>query len=432
MLEFVSGRSVEVETSRTTRLLRFEPRDAGQDRFRLLDVFLAPQTRHQAMAAYDDAVAGTEIYSLDRFGPGAVPFDVLVPGHGRGTLLLGDAGGVVQTPHPVGFRYRRRPESAPELAEVLHDRFGPGCVLVGKAVTLVPMLATEHVFVFHAGASSYVATSAALQRALRGLRPDLPACHPILRVEYPTWDALDELDAWFELPEPLRGPFGTTRISSCGFAARWRKVREEQAALMGSLAQARRPLALIALLSDVLGGAWRQMAAQFERETSVQAGLSAQLEAIREKKAVARSDRRAAVSERADAERALGEHWRSRVWGQVPSAEDLAERERLLGEVREAIGRVAAAEAAWRELDAQQQAAATAPEIESARSRRRRIALEAEFARARLVQSAVFATEGLARAGRRPSAWWFPLVSPDGKWFEATTRRATYCLEELG
>jgi hypothetical protein len=432
MFEFVAGSRLDITPTRTTALLRLTPDSAALPRFRLLDAFLHPDTAEAASQAYDGSVAGSEIYPLAKFGAGALPFDVLVPGHGRGTLRLGTAGGVVQTPVPVGFRYKRKPESAAELAEVLESRFGPGCVVLGKALVLVPMLAAEHVFVFHQGASEYVHRSATIVRTLREAGVPVPPCHPILRVAYPTWDALQGVSAWFDLPEPLQRPFGAARISACGFATRWRHVAAEQRALIEALGQCRSPVSLLDLLASTLGGSWETQAARFAEQTQVVAHLASRLHGIREAKAAAIARQRHAKAERQAAERKLGEHWRSEVWGRAPSEAALAERARLQRAVESAIQEVRACREEWKALDEEQRAAVEDEAVQAARAHRRTIAIEAEFARARLVQAAVHASDGLERAGRRPSAWWFPLVSPDGAWFRTTTCHATYSIEELG
>lgn len=62
---------------------------------------------------------------------------------------------------------------------------------------------------------------------------------------------------------------------------------------------------------------------------------------------------------------------------------------------------------------------------------RRNIELEIEFKRLKLVREAVICSSGLEKSGHRPSAWWFPMVSPDGSWFRETVRCATYYLEPL-
>jgi len=44
----------------------------------------------------------------------------------------------------------------------------------------------------------------------------------------------------------------------------------------------------------------------------------------------------------------------------------------------------------------------------------------------------VTASRGLANSSVRPSAWWFPMVCPDGLWFWETIDRAECYLEPLG
>jgi hypothetical protein len=66
-----------------------------------------------------------------------------------------------------------------------------------------------------------------------------------------------------------------------------------------------------------------------------------------------------------------------------------------------------------------------------AHERRRMIEHEAELKRVRIIRGAVLATKGMTRAGQRPSAWWFPLLCPDGGWFRETVASAQCYLEPL-
>lgn len=431
MLDFVAGASVPVETTRTTRLLAFNEVSANLPRFQLLAAFLDPRTRRQAAEAYDAAVAHSEIYGLAQFGTGALPFDLLIPGIGRGTLRLGNRGGVVQTSHPVGFRYAQRPETPQELAAVLEARFGPGIVLVGKAIAFVAMLSSEYVFVMHARASEYVHRTAKLLRSMREAGIALPAANPILRIQYSTWEALDGVNAWLHLPEPLQGPFGTRTVSACGMAARRKLVAQEQRALLEELAVERSPIGLIRLLSLRLGETWAPLAAKFEDMTRVVVGLKEVVAGYKEQKARIVAHLREATARRAATERELGEHWRAKVWNHEPEPTELAHRESLSGRLRGVLLEIERLKSEWNALDKAQHQAVRAEEVVAAKERRRVISVEAGFARAELVKAAVFASDGLDRAGLRPCAWWFPIVSPDGKWFEETASRATYCLEEL-
>ena len=63
--------------------------------------------------------------------------------------------------------------------------------------------------------------------------------------------------------------------------------------------------------------------------------------------------------------------------------------------------------------------------------RRREIEMEAELRRLRLIREAIIASKGLENANRRPSAWWFRMVCPDGLWFRETVETADYYLEPL-
>jgi hypothetical protein len=74
---------------------------------------------------------------------------------------------------------------------------------------------------------------------------------------------------------------------------------------------------------------------------------------------------------------------------------------------------------------------ASAPEIRTARERRHAIEREAEIARLRTVREAVTTSVGLEKSNRRPAAWWFPLVTPDGAWFDGLRSRVQLRLEPL-
>jgi hypothetical protein len=71
------------------------------------------------------------------------------------------------------------------------------------------------------------------------------------------------------------------------------------------------------------------------------------------------------------------------------------------------------------------------PAILKVHERRRSIELEAELKRIRIIREATISSAGLRNADVRPSAWWFPLVSPDGLWFRQTVESALCHLEPL-
>jgi hypothetical protein len=166
--------------------------------------------------------------------------------------------------------------------------------------------------------------------------------------------------------------------------------------------------------------------------------LQTSLAAFRERIAVVRSERmslyrdlRASKESVLAAQRASGAHFRARVFEQSPSPEDLAERDRLQREVAGAHAELAAVRE--RLADAMRRQHHISREVELAElvRRKRSLETEAELMRLKLIREAILASQGLAAASRRPSAWWFPLLSPDGLWFRETVQTASYCLEPL-
>ncbi|HLK14736.1 MAG TPA: hypothetical protein VKT78_08025, partial [Fimbriimonadaceae bacterium] len=432
IFEFTAKSAVEIETTRTTRLLQFNTNTCTLPRFELFDLFLRPQTRGRAIEAYNEAVKTSGLYSVDRFGTGAVPFDVYVPGKGRGTLRLGTRGLVINTPQPLFAGYRRPIESVSELAEVLEAKFGPGVVVVGKAVTLIGMLGREFSFVFHEGASSYVSISRRLHELLAPLAPDGRLdVHPILRVKYDAWSALNSSCSWIRLPELLRRPFGTDELCSPSLAARWQSVACEQQELLTRLGDLKRPIELIEFLNSLYGGSWHQLAEEYSR-------LQVELNALREQIALIRTERvelykrRNKLKEaRRVAEEAMGTHFRTHIFEQEPDPMRLAEREAIMGALRSVIEEQQVVREALIRAFRHQTELAHNDSVRAAHQRRRDIEIEAELKRATIIREAVVASRGLDKASRRPSAWWFSLVSPDGLWFRETIDASEAYLEPL-
>lgn len=430
--DFCANASVDVETTATTELLRFNRATCGLPRFELLDLFVNAETADLARQAYDEAVlsgAGGQ-YPLHRFGTGAIPFDAIIPGHGRGTIRIGSRGVVFNTRIPQFLSLRRPLSGVRELAELMEAKFGEGCVVVGKAISLIGMLAREFVFVFHEGASSYVKSSRRFHQLLaeRG-RP--MRMNPILRVRYSAWDAMSVCCSWLRLPEPLRRPFGTDELCGPSLAGRWRRVAEEQQELLAQLGRLRRPIELIRYLDRTLGGSWQSLAEEYE-------GLHRRLERLQRDLAAIRAQRDDLYAEakrlrhaRAAAEAAKGAHWREKLFEKEPTAQDAAERERLSSEVEKAIHAADAVRTRMRALRKEQNALVQDPEVLKVHERRRSIELEAELRRMRLIREAVIATRGMKSASLRPSAWWLRLVCPDGLWFRETVDTAECYLEPL-
>lgn len=423
-----TGRST-TEITRTSELLRFNQETCRLPRFAILDLFLRPETRDLAKRAYDEAVAGTHTYTLEKFGTGAIPFDLVIPGEGRGTIRLTPKMLVVMTPKPVFVPLEKPIESVEGLALVCEERF-PGCAVVGKAITLISMLAKEFFFLFHEDASMYVASTRVMHERLAAAGIE-HRVHPILRVRLETWDALEGTDLWFDLPEPLRLPFGADHIPAETLARTWRTVQEEQRKNLELLGDAHSTSDAIRVLKRIFGGKWDALAKEYRGIRKRLRSLRVRLDKVKEEVRAIHDRLRAIKREWQDVERAKGEHFRSAIFGKAPTREDLATR-------AEFERRIAALRTERRELRerlrvirAKQAELAKREEVILARKRRAEILREVETARLRVVRGAVMATEGLSRCNRRPSAWWFPVVSPDGRWIENVYRTMEMRIEEL-
>ncbi len=425
---FAAGTQVQLEATSTTNLLRFNRATAGLPRFNLLGAFLNPSI--DAANAYDQAVQNSGLYGLKRFGTGAIPFDLIVPGKGRGTIRLGNRGLVVMTRQPLFASFKKPIQTVEELAEVIERKFGPNCTLVGKAVTLIGMLAREFVFVFHEGASGYVKYSRKFHQSLNanGFSMDLK---PILRVRYNAWDALQVACSWIRLPEPFQRSFGTEELCAPSFAARWKAVGTEQEQLLKSLSDLRRPIDLIRFLEQSVGGSWSFLAREYEGLHADLAKLRAKVDAAAHQRRELYGSIREAKAKRVELERQKGEQFRAEIFEKAANDEAKARRSAYVQQIDSAVEHIETLKNRVRELMRQQREIAQDPDVLKVHDRRRSIELEAELKRLRLIRHAVISSAGLQHANLRPSAWWFPLVSPDGLWFRQTVDSAECYLEPL-
>ena len=474
------GATCCLETTTSMELFRFNAQTAGRPRFKFLDIFLNPATRELAKRCYDDAVRGSGIYTLDQFGEGALPFDVVIPGQGRGTLRLFDGKIIVETEEAQEICENCDPETTGRLAAILQTHFGENIALVGKAVSLISMLAAEFIFVFHEKASGYTTRTQKMNEALRakGIPLDL---HPMLRLKYSTWDALAGVDAEFNLPDHLKGAFGRANISAHEFARDWRQVAEEQDQLRAKISRARKPRDLMRLLAEVNGELWREKDQAYVAARDALSMMRQQANVVGARREIAQQLAKQATATACAAERQKGDFFRAhllpllRVMGdireratlQVQPVDENGKPRRLTKEER---AQVAAQEQddmaqlenlrdAYCELEPQWKAFDSV--IESARleartqrgqakellrqqleiqrgenSQAARAALlklenEAELERFRLVRDALIATQSLHQTNYRPTAWWLPMVSPDGKWFDALSKTAQARIEVL-
>ncbi len=414
-----------IEVSSTSRLLRFAPDTAHLPRFRFVHLFLDPTTRAAALNAYDEAVAGSEIYTLDKFGAGALPFDVIVPERGRGTLRVTDRVVFVETRQPVAIGLKRPISSIGELADVLCRKLGTEITLVGKAVSLVSMLAQEFIFVFNEEGSLYVRRTRKMNDLLREAGATLDM-RPILRIRHHTWDSLAVGDSTLNLPEHMAAAFGRRTITAPEFAAEWQQVIAEQKALCSDLAQIRKPLHLLAFLSDRdPAGPWDEKREAYLSSKSALAGLRAEASLLQTRVADAYSLAEALGQRSQEIQRARGEHFRATAeW----TADERARREAfqmqldaIATEKRDLYARISA----WKDARFRIERGEMA---QAARSALLAIENDAETARLKLVRSALLTADGLAHTNHRPSAWWLPMLDKSGAIFRqmvATTELYT-------
>jgi prefoldin subunit 5 len=337
-----------------------------------------------------------------------------------------------------------------DLALALEKAFGKGVSLVGKAVALPLMFSAEFVMALHEGASAYVPLTKMMHRLLREKGLAFPL-YPILRLRCCTWDALSTSDVRFQLPSHLASAFQKDRLSAQEFAATWQEVVDRQGALLDHLRSLKTPEELLAYLST-RDPAWKEQAEDWSNahralheigewvkcyKMEVDS-LSAAITSLNAE--VADLDRRKGSLRRLESldgplAAATQLPWpsSSALLGQqpLPPAEDAeAQRQELDAQIR-------ARHAAVRHRKAVlKRALAALREVENgdlavkARKMIARVEASAELARARLARDALL-VQGLARGNLRPTAWWFPLLDADCRWFKQVARTAQLSFEEF-
>lgn len=420
-------------------LFRFNPQTASRPLFAPLALFLAPATRELAQRAYNDAVAGSGIYTLEHFGPGAIPFDLVVPGRGRGTILLSPRDLIIDTPEQIYLPLAEPVETPAQLAAVLAARLGEEVALVGKAVMLIPMIAQEFILLFHAGASAYTEHTHEFVEALERAGVILD-CHPILRLHHQAWDALRAVPRRFSLPAHFAQAFGAKELTGPELAARWRRVAREQAALLQSLAQAKKYAQLAELLSGLFangaadGKEWERQLAQYREATQTLARFGEEIDTYQARVSRLRNQAFFLRREIQRLQAEKGRHFREGVkprleGGQPDQGEATAERARRQQEIELQQKRLADLGEEIGQAKQAQHAREEREEYLAASRAKLLFEEQAEAARLRLVRNALLATEGLEVTNRRPTAWWFKLVSPEGDWFAELARSSSLEVE---
>lgn len=389
-----------VQITASTVIFRFGPETINRPRFDMLDIFLDPRTREIACSAYDQVMGHSGIYRLEQFGEGALPFDIVICGRGRGTLrVLGDRA-IVDLPEGViETRATRDITDRDALLDALGAEFGCRLRLVGKAVVLPTMLSREFSMVLLERASVYVPQTHRFLRLLRRAGIEFPL-NSIVRLHLETWDALAAAEVELRLPPHLARFFGQTEVTAAQFAENWRAATARARVALERLGAARAPTEILALL-PAAGEDVREL----EREFTV----------------VAEERRRS--GERIQALRARSQAlWReikhrlrtADARHEPPPAEDL----RALRTARdEVIARIIEHE----------------HDAEHVRLQRRYQELKLEIERAKLrVLSDAHRTLGLELSNYRPPWWWFLAVDPSGGWLRRVAETATLRFERFG
>ncbi len=477
----VNGGPVKnLETTASLELFRFAPDTCQLPRFHFLDLFLNPATRELAKRCYNESLRGSGIYALDQFGEGALPFDVVIPGLGRGTLrVFGDSVSIETEPETQICRSCHI-ESVGQLAALLQSRFGEGVAIVGKAVALISMLSAEYIFVFHEKASGYTVRTQKMNALLRASGVDLPL-HPMLRLKLGAWDALEEVEGRFHLPPHLAKAFGSQTISAREFARRWQDVEATGRQTREKLKAARTPRDLMLALAQLGNQGWQGREQLYSDALKNAKRGRLEAEAFAARVAELRRQARQEIEVVVRLEREKGDWFRAHIRPLREAILDLREaaakrlnpvdesgaprklsKDERVAQVeleREEAAQIETLRVQTQELGTEhrafdvpiQKAKARARDLKRAanealgkqlrlergeaaqfaRQTRARLEEEAELARLRLVRDAWQAGEVLRSTNYRPTAWWFPLVSPDGAWFEALAQNARARVEEL-
>lgn len=453
LCEFLLGRYPErLQTVLSSQLLRFNTDTVHRPLFRVLDLFLEPRTEEALKSAYNQAVIDSEIYTLDKFGEGAIPFDLVVPGHGRGTICITGNRITVQSDEPIHIRSEEPVRSAAQLAAAVESALGKDVSLIGKAVTLLCMLGAEFVVVLNETASQYVWRTERMTALLRDQGIQLPL-FPILRLVYPTWDTIRETGVEICLPEHLAQAFGKETVSSAEFAGRWRQVCAEQESILEKMKRLSGPVELLSFLAERDSSTWSPLLEEYLAQKNVLLSACERIDRLKRQTQDLYSRLRELKQQCELIAREKGNDYRAcvaplkeRLWhityANPGSNEEAAQLMRRIAQeeerrkifdvqwerIRSMIVKLRAEISKTR---AERRAVETSSEVVRARRRLQEIALRAQEVKLWLVRNAYLTSKGLYQTCYRPSSWWIPLLSPDGRWFEGIARETKAYLEPL-
>ncbi len=425
--ELLGSAPQNVAVDGTSSLLRLSPETAGLPRFKFVDLFLNPATGHLARTAYDEALAGTEMYTLDRFGLGATPFDVILPSHGRGTLRVTLRAIHIETKQPIRIPTPRPVSSIHDLAEVLTAHFDEPVTLVGKAVALISMLSQEFIFVFNEEGSGYVGRTRQMNDRLRAAGIDLDM-RPILRLKYPTWDALEAAPITLALPDHLANAFGQRTIAAEDFSRGWRNAVDNSRALLSELHEIKKPVELLAFLEDKSGDDWEARLSEYLAAKQQQVALYSECKQIQVQVRENYGKLRGIKQSLQATQDAMGDHFRA-------TTEWTPQEERKRAEYAETLATLLAQSHETRaeidDLKATRLGIERGEAMTRARETASTIEIAAEVKRMDMIRDALLTSEGLPHTHHRPSAWWLPMVDRTGGWFDRIATSTEIYLQPL-
>lgn len=440
-----------VRVTGTCELFRFNRRTCRRARFRVLRHFLDPKTAALCRDAYSEAVEGSGMYELERFGANSMPFDLVVPGKGRGTLSLSDEHLVVDTDPHIVIDLPAPVRTADALAAAIEDALGPDVALVGKAVALAFMMTSEFVFVLNEQGSVYVPRTRAMARRMSAGGVEVDLC-PVLRIRCHTWDSLSATHVRLRLPEHLAAAFGAEVVSGKHFARRWRAVVRQQERLLDRLARAQSPQDLMELLGHEAHPRWLERLQAYVEAHAKLLQLQRTIDEAKHQADALRDRVKELKTLRGKLQRLRGKM--SRMVKPLQSALDSLEtdkapkenidaaREELVcyrdGELPDLDKRLGAIETEIRQCDARRKQTIakyrqieTGPEAQQARALVAEVEGDAEAQRLVMAAQAFRVVESLPYTNDRPTAWWLPVVDPEGHWYRAILESAELSVEAM-
>lgn len=370
----------DIPLTSSLELFRFNTKTYSLPRFSIIEGFINPSTSNIYKSCYNSAVKDSGIYSLDHFGYGAIPFDLVIPGRERGTICIQPKYLMVEGEEEIRVPLDAPITSLKDLAEVIEKNFGENSAIVGKAVTLLSMIRSEFILVFNEKGSRYYNLTFNMERMLeeRGIHMEF---YPILRLRYGTWDLIKNIDGEITLPDYMKIAFGKKVITPQEFSNKWRRVVEEQDSFIYKVANMRKPRELMRFLSEVTKNGWEEklnLYNQLKRDIILKRRpIEVNWQKVRELKE------------------------------KLKGIDNSIERRQLKEEMRRLRDET------WRMEKSR--------EIKEIRERLKELEIEVERAKAEILRYSYLVKENLPYTHCRPSAWWFIAMDPSRNWFKKIT-----------